>query len=98
MPLVEEWEYITKYFVETNVENQKEINKVKSGKSNKIGLNNLDNNVSEWTSSSKNGKVIVKGKSWKGTQLKNEDLLLDKDTKTGYIGFRIVRTFIEKTK
>ncbi len=94
LPVEEEWCYVKQQWKDEVTKPKDEITEVKSGNKNKLGLYNMNANVSEWTSSSgkQNGSKIIKGSSWKKELKDNERMLLDENSSSGCIGFRIVRT------
>ena len=98
MPEEEEWAYANSQWKDEDGKKNDEVQEVKSGKKNKLGIYNMDNNVSEWTSSAgtKKGTKIVKGSSWKKNQKENEHFILDENAETSDVGFRIVRTYMAK--
>lgn len=92
LPLELEWCYVADYCKNSEFKFNNEIQTSKYGKPNKLGLFNICGNVSEWTASIDNQKVIAKGSSWKDTTIADQRLILEQDIKTSYIGFRIVRS------
>lgn len=108
LPTLSEWEYIASQPEISRPKdfNEKMLCPVKTGILNVFGLYNITGNVSEWTSSypkanwtkltdNKEEPVttrIVKGGSWKNSSDINKVLELNQDSKTNYIGFRIVRS------
>ena len=96
LPTEEEWFYAAVLTKDNKEEICNEIKPSLSGKSNNLKLYNINSNVSEWTSRTSNDKQIkiIKGTSWKNEMNINDRKSIDKNTKAGYIGFRIVRSYI----
>jgi formylglycine-generating enzyme required for sulfatase activity len=95
LPSQYEWEYaMTFNDTKSNTASQ-ELHQVDKGYKNKIGLINLNGNVSEWTSSSGSNDSlaykVVKGGSWKSESKDSQRGLVLPDKGTDYIGFRIVQ-------
>ncbi len=99
LPSAEEWNYAASFYLTLDTSNKSnEILPVKSGKPNKIGIYNLSNNVSEWTSTNGDEKdsKIVKGGSWKSKSSVAETQIISETTQKDFIGFRIVMTSLDK--
>ncbi|OFX28433.1 MAG: hypothetical protein A2X08_15405 [Bacteroidetes bacterium GWA2_32_17] len=96
LPTEEEWFYAAFLTKDNKEEICNEIKPSLSGKSNNLKLYNINSNVSEWTSKSSIDKQIkiIKGTSWKNEMNINDRKFIDKNTKAGYLGFRIVRSYI----
>jgi len=94
LPTETEWEYAARNSPDAQT---KKITKAKSGKKNAFGLYNLNDNVSEWTSStSENGEVIIKGSSWKTERKLNERVLVKPEFRDNATGFRIVKSYVKE--
>jgi len=101
LPTLYEWEYALSFCDSKSIVDSKELHPIDNGDKNKLGLFNLNSNVSEWTSSSGSNdgsayKVVVKGGSWKNGSKNSQQELVLPDKGTNYIGFRIVQSGIEK--
>ena len=99
IPTESEWEYaLTCNDSKSNV-GSKELHQVEKGDKNKLGLLNLNGNVSEWTSSAGSNDnlefKVVKGSSWKSDSKGAQRELVLKSKGADYIGFRIVRSDIK---
>ena len=57
-------------------------------------MTHLDDNVSEWVSSSRGSNGIVRGGSWNTDANITDRQVVDPNCKEGYIGFRIVQSYI----
>jgi len=99
LPTEYEWEYAMSYKDQAPITPAKELHKVNQGDRNKLGLLNLEGNVTEWTiSSGSNEKLapkVVKGSSWKNDSKANQPELVLPNKGTDYIGFRVVCSTIE---
>ena len=110
LPIEAEWAYVGSHTeIKNNKKAESKINPSKSGKKNDFGLRNFAGNVSEWTSSTpkirwstgasepeNKDTKIYRGGSWKtnlDTEKRNE---LDQCEAENYIGFRIVRSYLNK--
>lgn len=95
LPTQYEWEYACSFIASKSISTTNELHPINKGDKNKLGLQNLYNNVAEWTSSSglADGltQKVVKGSSWKSTSNENQLELVLPNCGTDYIGFRIVR-------
>lgn len=96
LPTQYEWEYALSFSDSKSIVDSQELHPIDSGDKNKLGLFNLNSNVSEWTSSSgsNDGSAykVVKGGSWKNdTKITQQELVLP-NRGTDYIGFRIVQS------
>lgn len=95
LPTEEEW-FCAAFLTNNNKDEiSNEIKPSLSGKSNNLKLFNFYSNVSEWTSKTSNNKLmnLIKGTSWKNEMNLNERKFINKNTKAGDIGFRIVRSY-----
>ncbi|MBK8807023.1 MAG: SUMF1/EgtB/PvdO family nonheme iron enzyme [Bacteroidales bacterium] len=109
LPTEEEWAYVASQpeMSKSNKIVYNTLSAVKIGILNLYGLYNFSCNISEWTASfpktnwsklteSKEQAIetrIARGGSWKTNQDINLSYELDQNTKTNYIGFRLVRAF-----
>lgn len=95
LPTEEEWFYTAYLTKDDKTNKSKDIQSVTNGKQNSLNLNNIYGNVSEWTSNTAIDKQmkVIKGTSWKNEMNLNERKFINKNTKTGDIGFRIVRSY-----
>jgi len=95
LPNQAEWEYALTFNDTQSNNGSQALHRVDKGDKNKLGLLNLNGNVSEWTSSSdlKDGLMykVVKGRSWKSDSKGAQRELVLPDTGTDYIGFRVVQ-------
>ena len=108
LPTEEEWAYVASLPImgsKIEVVVKDPIKPSKYGDINLYGLYNISGNVSEWTSTfpteeftatkteriSVNGR-IVRGGSWKTSPNINASEEIAQDTRTSYIGFRVVRS------
>lgn len=100
LPSLAEWEFALTFNDSKSSTGSKELHPVDKGPENKIGLLNLDANVSEWTSSSgPNDSLeykVVKGSSWKSDSKDDQRALVLPDKGFDYIGFRIVQDIQEQ--
>lgn len=100
LPTQYEWEYALTFSDSKTIVDSKELRQANKGDKNKLGLLNLNSNVSEWTSSSdlkdNDECKVVKGKSWKSDAKDSQRELVSPDRGTDYIGFRIVRSDIKR--
>jgi formylglycine-generating enzyme required for sulfatase activity len=99
LPMEAEWEYVAQqpYDNISTKKDNKLIQKVNEGNKNNWGLSHLDDNVSEWVVTSPKEKVwIVRGGSWKTNSNIIDRHVVEPDCKEGYIGFRIVRSYLSK--
>jgi formylglycine-generating enzyme required for sulfatase activity len=97
LPMEAEWEYVAQqpYDNISTKKDNKLIQKVNEGNKNNWGLSHLDDNVSEWVVTSPKEKVwIVRGGSWKTNSNIIDRHVVEPDCKEGYIGFRIVRSYL----
>lgn len=97
VPTEYEWEYAAKELVTDKRDKKVGLHSVKVGKMKKLGLNNMGDNVSEWTAGTniieECNKKVVRGGSWAtewGTAMRE---FVDPKSSSKYIGFRIVRTY-----
>lgn len=99
LPTEYEWVYALTFNDSKSIVDLKELHPVKKGDKNKLGLLNLNGNVSEWTSSAGSNDnleyKVVKGSSWKSDSKGAQRELVLKSKGTDYIGFRIVRSDIK---
>ncbi len=97
LPVEEEWYYAASMPMLKSKTNDRILQKSLSGIKRKNGLLHFSDNVSEWTSTNSNMKLnnsnVVLGGSWKDNLDFNNRFILDKDSKTNNIGFRIVRSY-----
>ena len=93
-----EWLYVADICKASEEKNSAGIQKVSSGKSNKLVLCFLFGNVAEWTANSDNTKAYARGGSWKDTSGSEFRRMLEKEASAGYIGFRIIRSSLGKSK
>jgi formylglycine-generating enzyme required for sulfatase activity len=100
LPTEYEWEYALSFNDSKSNGDSNELRQINDGNKNKLGLFNLNSNVSEWTSSSGSGDSkaykVVKGSSWKSDSKDTQRQLVLPDKGTDYIGFRIVKSDIKK--
>lgn len=99
IPTESEWEYALTFNDSKSNVGSKELHQVEKGDKNKLGLLNLNGNVSEWTSSAGSNDnlefKVVKGSSWKSDSKGAQRELVLKSKGADYIGFRIVRSDIK---
>lgn len=100
LPSQYEWEYASTFNDSKFHTDSKELHPVDKGYKNKIGLLNLNGNVSEWTSSSGSNdsleyKVAI-GSSYKSDSKDSQRELVLPDKGTDYIGFRIIQDIIQQ--
>ncbi len=95
LPSEEEWLYAANITNCNKINTNNEIRPSISGKKNRLKLYNFYSNVSEWTSKTliNNQLNLIKGASWKNEMYINERKFINKNAKSGCIGFRIVRTY-----
>lgn len=93
LPIELEWEYAAKQPIKRRPLNSHVIRKVYDGNTNKFGLSHFPDNVSEWVIVPDDTSGIAKGGSWKTSSYLLDRLRLHPDSSTGFIGFRIVRTY-----
>jgi formylglycine-generating enzyme required for sulfatase activity len=93
IPLEMEWEYVAKQPYEKGQVNDHMLHKVSEGKSNRWGVLHLHDNVSEWVTDQNDSLAICKGNNWKTEDKSSYILRLYADSSSGYIGFRIARTY-----
>lgn len=102
LPTETEWEYASNFSDGKFKDNRQKINKSKSGKKNKIGIYNMEGNVSEWTMTSEivdNKEVyIIRGGSWKGQKGTKLRRKMNSFDSSDDVGFRIVREFLMQKK
>jgi formylglycine-generating enzyme required for sulfatase activity len=100
LPTEYEWQYALTFNDSKSMVDSKELHPIDKGDNNKLGLLNLNGNVSEWTCSagSNDGLTykVVKGSSWKSGSKDSQRELVVPDKGTDYIGFRIVQSDIIK--
>jgi len=100
LPTQYEWEYALTFNDSKSIVDLKELHQIDKGDKNKLGLLNLNSNVSEWTSSSGSNDSlaykIVKGSSWKSELKNSQRELVLPDKGTDYVGFRIVQSDLKK--
>jgi formylglycine-generating enzyme required for sulfatase activity len=96
LPLEMEWEYVAQAPIDNKNLGKKTtaIQKSDEGNFNTWGLTHLEDNVSEWVTSLKETNGIVRGGSWKTNANITERQVLDPNSKEGYIGFRIVQSYL----
>jgi beta-lactamase regulating signal transducer with metallopeptidase domain len=96
LPLEMEWEYVAQQPIDkTNASiKTSTIQKSDAGNLNIWGLTHFENNVSEWVTSSNETNGIVRGGSWKTDANIAERQELNSSSEEGYIGFRIVQSYI----
>ena len=96
IPTESEWEYALTFNDSKSSVGSKELHQVEKGDKNKLGLLNLNGNVSEWTSSAGSNDnleyKVVKGSSWKSDLKGAQRELVLKSKGADYIGFRIVQS------
>jgi formylglycine-generating enzyme required for sulfatase activity len=101
IPYEGEWEYVAQ---QPNSKSDKinlssAIQKVNEGKSNEWGLFHLDDNVAEWVTPMMREKSgLIRGGSWKSENSISARQAIDPNSKEANIGFRIVQSYIPKTK
>jgi formylglycine-generating enzyme required for sulfatase activity len=100
IPTEFDWEYAFTFNDSKSNVGSNELHQVEKGDKNKLGLLNLNGNVSEWTSSSGSDDgltyKVVKGNSWKSKSKDSQRELVLPDKGTDYIGFRIIQSDIKK--
>ncbi len=98
LPVLEEWCYAASKCETLKRSPEPEIRDVKYYKEGKIGLCNVSGNVSEWSCSDNSdlSEKYIMGGSWKNSKGFNERTRIDMNTKSGLVGFRIVRSFLGK--
>ena len=95
LPTETEWMYAAKK-ADTDTEHVSQLRKVKSGEQNRLGLHNLNNNVSEWTGSqSEEGLRIAKGSSWKQQTDISHRMKRPEGFRDNATGFRVVMSVTE---
>jgi hypothetical protein len=96
LPFEQEWDYVAQQSLDNKKSNKSIIvlQKSNEGIANTWGLTHLDDNVSEWVSSSRETNAIARGGSWKTDANITERQVLDPNSKEGYIGFRIVQSYL----
>lgn len=98
IPMAEEWKYAASLVPSEKKSKNNGLQKVNSGIKNELKLYNFSGNVSELTFSSPDSassdKKIVMGGSWKTKPNLYERNIVDKNTQSSNIGFRVVRSFI----
>jgi formylglycine-generating enzyme required for sulfatase activity len=99
LPLMEEWLYVASKNGQQKVkEPDNMIQPAKSGVANKLGVYNMDYNVSEWVSFVSRQQAVVLGDSWKSSTGNKTGTWLNPDAQKSDIGFRIVETYLGKGK
>jgi hypothetical protein len=93
IPLEIEWEYVAKQPYERGMVNDHMLHKVSEGNSNRWGILHLNDNVSEWANDPEDSLALCKGDNWKSEDKSSNFLRLNPDSSSGYIGFRIARTY-----
>ena len=89
LPNEKEWDILFRFAsVKNEKENIQTIRKTTADPNKKI--KNIDGNVSEWIYAIDNTNPIIKGSSWKKNN--NDDLVFDKISSNGYIGFRVIKS------
>ena len=96
LPSETEWEYVAQQPI-IKADKNGIVRKVNEGNTNVWGLFHLDNNVSEWVTSRREAGII-RGGSWKSENSISERQLINPDSKEPYIGFRIVRSYLNGKK
>jgi formylglycine-generating enzyme required for sulfatase activity len=89
LPVEAEWLYVKDYCKDT-AGDSRELQKVDAGKPNKLGLYHLNDNVAEWSASSRNEMKVILGSSSKTGQ--SGGGLLAANSQKGDLGFRVVRS------
>jgi formylglycine-generating enzyme required for sulfatase activity len=104
LPTEWEWIYAASQGRNDKVKNDGKICPVNKMKEGTYGLHNLSGNVSEWTSTPASTNDpdlrIIRGGSWRSGQniSPDERKTMDQGTGTCYIGFRIIRTFLDNDR
>jgi len=98
LPLDEEWASAASICDANEIKQNYEIKDVLFSKSKKLKLCNFFGNVSEMTNAYSNHAqmMVVRGASWKQSRPKDARFLIDKNTTSGHMGFRVVKTFMGK--
>jgi formylglycine-generating enzyme required for sulfatase activity len=100
LPTEYEWEYALTFNDSKSFVDSKELHPIDKGDKNKLGLLNLNDNVSEWTcSTGSNDSLeykVVKGSSWKSESKDSQRELVLQGKGADYIGFRIVKADLKK--
>lgn len=97
LPLEIEWEYAASGF--TPDDENITLVKVNKGKKNPFGLRNINSNVAEFVYSPQSEEyVVIKGSSWRKSINLNDRISVDPDFMDDATGFRIVMSFIGRTK
>lgn len=98
VPVLEEWCYAASECETSKKSPEPEIRDVKYYKEGKIGLCNVSGNVSEWSCSDNSvlSEKYVMGGSWKDNKSFQDRSKIDINTKSGLVGFRIVRSYLRK--
>ena len=89
LPNEKEWDILFRFAsVKHQKENIQTIRKTTADPNKKI--KNINGNVSEWIYAIDNTNPITRGSSWKKNN--NDDLVLDKTSSNGHIGFRVIKS------
>ena len=98
LPVLEEWCYAASNCEPSKRTPEPEIRDVKYYKERKMGLSNISGNVSEWSCSDNSdlSEKYVMGGSWKDSKGIQDRSKIDINTKSGLVGFRIVRSYLGK--
>jgi formylglycine-generating enzyme required for sulfatase activity len=97
IPLEAEWDYAAQIKMKNN-ENTTSIGmiqNVKDGNLNEVGLTHFYDNVSEWVTSNKGESGLIRGGSWKSGSSITYRQTIDPNSKTPFVGFRIVQSFMQ---
>jgi len=94
IPRVMEWEYVAKQPYRRVPVNDHKLHKVSEGSSNRWGISHLHDNVSEWVTDPADTLAVFMGDNWLNNTKSPYSLLhMYPDSSSGYIGFRIARTY-----
>lgn len=99
LPLETEWEYAAQQpFDKKSLDKENKLIKPAIGRNTNImGLSHLNDNVSEWVVALPIEDLsVARGGSWKTNSNIGDRESLDPDCKEAYIGFRIVRSYLNK--
>jgi len=95
LPTMPEWYFAKTFNPKLSNEKACTIESVMRQKVKSKEVANMHGNVSEWISTvNENKEIVALGLSWKDTESNESKSFSDTSTKTGYIGFRIVKDVI----